>query len=142
MSRAVSVTLDYVIMLGISTIAIAGLVTGAGAVLDDHSQATAQTELEAIGETLAAEIESLDRAESVGTVDAEYDLKFPRSVAGSGYSISLQADEQTLELRTQAPPAESRIELSIDRLSIETTTISGGSLRLVVRDNTLTMEKQ
>lgn len=112
-NRSVSVTVSYVIQIGISTVLLAGLLIGAGSLIDRQTTGVATTELEVNGNRLAGDLTATDRLAAVtygtnstanvtdpanATVSVDVDL--PRSIAGNPYRIEV---------------TESSIVLTVDR---------------------------
>lgn len=100
--RSVSVTVSYVIQIGISTVLLAGLLIGAGSLIDRQTAEVTTTELEVNGNRLAGDLAATDRLAAVAygtnstanvtdpanaTVSVDVDL--PRSIAGNPYRIEV-----------------------------------------------------
>jgi len=86
-----STPLSHVLSVGITTILIVGLVSGAAGLLDTHAERTARGELDTIGNRLASE---LDRADTLGQGGDNVMLTstHPQSIAGSTYTAQLRHD--------------------------------------------------
>ena len=59
--RAVSATLGYVLVIGITTILISGLFLAAGGFVENQHERAIRAELEVVGNRLAADIAAVDR---------------------------------------------------------------------------------
>ncbi|KAB1196618.1 MULTISPECIES: hypothetical protein [Haloferax] len=116
--RAVSTTLGFVLTLSITTILISGIMVGAGGYVSTEHERVTETELEVVGQRLAANIESVDRVasssgdETVRTVSTR--LELPNRVAGTTYRISVDPASSELVLRSVDP------EVTV-RIAVETT---------------------
>ncbi|WP_138005352.1 DUF7266 family protein [Halalkalirubrum salinum] len=111
--RAVSVTVSYVIQIGISTVLLTGLLIGAGSLIDRQTTGVATTELEVNGNRLAGDLMAADRLGAVaygtnttatvtdpGATTVRVNVDLPRSIAGEPYRIEV---------------TETAIVLSVDR---------------------------
>ncbi len=87
-TRGMSTPLSHVLSVGITTILIVGLMSGASGFLDDQSERTARQELNTIGTRLAGE---LDEADTLGRQADNVTLTstHPDRVAGSTYTATL-----------------------------------------------------
>jgi hypothetical protein len=106
-TRAVSTTLGYVLTLSITTILISGVMVAAGGFVATEHERVAQTELEVIGQRLAANLEAADRV-ATSSSDAtattvETRLELPNRVAGSTYRIRVDNSSNELVLRSVDP---------------------------------------
>lgn len=86
--RGVSVALSHVLTLGITAVLVAGLLMGASAMLDGQSERGAERSLETIGERLASEVASVDRAARGGPETVRLRVDHPSEVSGTGYSVT------------------------------------------------------
>ena len=84
-----STPLSHVLSVGITTILIVGLMTGASGFLEDQSERTARQELETIGNRLAGD---LDRVDTLGREGDNVTLtsRHADKVAGSTYTVRLR----------------------------------------------------
>ncbi|WP_416839344.1 hypothetical protein [Haloferax sp. DFSO52] len=105
--RAVSTTLGFVLTLSITTILISGIMAGAGGYVATEHERVTETELEVVGQRLAANLESVDRMasssddETVERVSTR--LELPNRVAGTTYRISVESGSNQLVLRSVDP---------------------------------------
>ena len=111
--RAVSITVNYVIVLGITAVLISGLLVGAGGYVQEQRENVVHEELSVVAEQVAAGIDDADRLARAHersvvtdsrTVRVGVDL--PNRVAGESYRI---------EVRNAPVPAEqpARQELTL-----------------------------
>lgn len=87
--RGVSITVTHVMTIGITTVLIAGLLLGAGNMLEDQRTSTGDRELRSIGDRVATElVTAADRGERT---NARVDIRSrqPGSSVGGGYQIDL-----------------------------------------------------
>lgn len=84
--RGVSIAVTHVLTIGITTVLIAGLLIGAGSLLDSERERGARESLETIGERLSSEMASVDRLAENDTTVKLY-VEHPRTVSGSRYTI-------------------------------------------------------
>ncbi|WP_411968325.1 hypothetical protein [Haloferax sp. YSSS75] len=123
-TRAVSTTLGYVLTLSITTILISGIMVGAGGYISAEHERVTETELEVVGQRLAANIEAVDRIasssddETTSTVSSR--LELPNRVAGTTYRINVESDE--LVLRSVDPEVTVRVSVQTE------TTLDSGSV--------------
>lgn len=89
--RGISPVLAYVLTLGITTLLVAGLFLSAGNFVGDQNDRAMRSELDVIGNRLAADIAAVDRlalaAGSTGEAELQTDL--PVRAAGQQYEISI-----------------------------------------------------
>jgi len=88
--RAVSITVTHVMTIGITTILIAGLMLGAGNMLEDQRTSTGDRELLSIGDRIATEL--VTAADSGNRTNASVSIRSrqPRSSIGGGYQVQLR----------------------------------------------------
>ncbi|GAB3681141.1 hypothetical protein GCM10028857_04910 [Salinarchaeum chitinilyticum] len=87
--RGVSITVTHVMTIGITTILIAGLLLGAGNMLEDQRTNTGDRELRSIGDRVATElVTAADRGERT---NATFEVRSsqPGSSVGGGYRVHL-----------------------------------------------------
>ncbi|KTG10004.1 hypothetical protein AUR64_10390 [Haloprofundus marisrubri] len=87
--RGVSVTVNYVLALGILAILVSGLMVGAGGYLDDQRRATTHDELETIGNRLAAQVAQTDSL-SRGGGEMSVHVERQQRVASGNYRVELR----------------------------------------------------
>jgi len=90
-TRAVSITLNYSIAIGITTLLTAGLIIGAAGLIESQQQRVARQQADEIGADLLSQIDQLDRInESTDSSETTVQLEYPSTLAGSSYTISFQ----------------------------------------------------
>lgn len=85
--RGVSIAVNHVMTIAITTVLVVGLLAGAGAVLDGERERSAEQSLETIGERLAADVASVDRLAKDDPERVTINADHPRTVSGSSYTI-------------------------------------------------------
>lgn len=131
-SRGVSTALGYVLNLGVATLLVTVLLLSAGTLVEDQRDRAAETELDVVGERLAADLAAADRLARTNdptTVRVEADV--PVRVAGSYYAVRvnesgngdlvLEAEQTAVQV---VVPFESTTE-------VESSTVDGGDLAVV-----------
>ncbi|MFC7057449.1 DUF7266 family protein [Halovenus salina] len=95
-NRSVSIALNYVLVLGISTVLIAGLLVAGTTFVEDNRERVIDSELTVIGNHIAGNIEQVDRfvdasrANNGTTPHVAYiNQSFKQQVTGSTYSIAV-----------------------------------------------------
>jgi hypothetical protein len=89
-SRGVSTALGYVLNLGVAAILVTTLMLSAGTLVDDQRRVAVETELEVVGERVAADLASADRlarASDGGSV--RYVVDVPTRVAGTTFEVQV-----------------------------------------------------
>jgi hypothetical protein len=140
--RSQALALDYVLGLGIAMILTVGLLVAGGGFMSEQRDAAAQTQLEVVGQQVAAQIEAADRlvaaAGSAGTVRLERAV--PETIAGSEYRISLvETADPYLELRTTPRNTTARIEFT-NVTSMTDGSVGGGPVAVSYTNGSLTLE--
>lgn len=131
--RAVSVTVNYVMTITIATLLLSGLVVAAGGLVGSQSERAIESELDVLGQQLAADVESADRLVTVAegnTAEVRIESTLPTQVAGTGYTIDATGD--TIELRTTDPEVSVGVPviLSEDMEVVTERTIRGNDVRI------------
>lgn len=134
--RATTVTVSYVITLGISAVLISGLVMAGGNVLEDQREEASRTGLRVIGQQLASDIATVDRLVAAGSdVDARLVSDLPARVAGESYVVEIRPHPTLSNVAVITLTArESGVVVEVNvrhRTPIRTPTrVSGGQLVL------------
>lgn len=131
--RAVSVTVNYVLGLAIATVLLSGIMFVAGGVVDDRLNATIRTELEVIGERMAANVMTADRLVAAGGTTVNVSARAPGSVAGAQYTVHVNASasDARLTLETNDPPVSVEVPFT-NTTAVGNTTVGGGDLRITL----------
>lgn len=129
--RAVSVTVNYVLSLAITTLLISGLLMATGDIVGDRRESVVRGELEVVGERVSAGIESADRLARTGATEVILEVSAPRRVGGESYSISVDGSSQVVTLETEDPAVAVTIPFR-NRTDVETVTVNGGNVEVVL----------
>jgi len=128
--RGVSTALGYVLGLAIVAALATGLFIASGEIVSDEREQAIRSELQVLGNQLAADVASVDRVvrstDDDGPAGLTEDL--PDSVAGSSYRIRLANDgapPATLELTTEDPDVSVEVDV-MNGTAVGTSVVSGG----------------
>lgn len=140
-SRGVSTTLGYVLNLGVAAILVTALMLSAGTLVDNQREQAVETELEVIGERVAADLGAADRlarASDGGSV--RYVVEVPDRVAGTTYDVQVnESGDDHIVLVSDRP----RVRVSVpydSETPVTNATQSGGQFAVVYEADTLEVE--
>ncbi|MCO8267657.1 DUF7266 family protein [Haloferax prahovense] len=103
--RGVSTALGYVLTLSITVVLISGLLVAAGGFVSDERERVTETELDVVGNRLAAGIESVDRIGAApGESRVEATVRLPPRVAGTTYTIEVVSGSPNELVLTSTDP--------------------------------------
>lgn len=133
--RSVSVALNYVLVLGITTILITGLLVAGGNFVGDNRERVIESELTVIGNHVAGNLEQVDRLANAskenlgeGPEVAYINQSFQRQVTGSTYSIEvLDGSSTQVVLRAVDPEVTVRVNATV-RNDVRSSTVGSGSI--------------
>jgi|GEM_PF-2825439 hypothetical protein len=92
-TRAVSITLNYTIAIGITTLLTAGLIISAGGLLESQQERVARQQADEIGADLLSQADKLDRInDSTERSETTVQLEYPSTLGGGAYTISFEPD--------------------------------------------------
>lgn len=134
--RGVSVMVNYVLGLAILTLLISGLLIATGDVIGDRREAIVRGELEVVGERVSAGLATADRLSRSGAEQVSLDVSAPRRVAGTAYTIEIDAARQVVVLETSDPAVTVDVTFR-NRTAVETTNVTGGDVEIVLSDGNL-----
>lgn len=134
--RAVSVTVNYVMTLTIATLLLSGLVVSAGGLIESESERAIESELEVLGQQLAADVESagrlavIDEGPDTEVEKVEIETRLPERVAGTGYMIDIEKEQKVIQLRSTDPEIDVQVRFTLPgELTAETEqTVRGGNV--------------
>jgi hypothetical protein len=144
--RAVSPALNYTIILGITAILVVGLLTAGGNFVESQRNSVVDSELDVIGERLAADIATADRLVRAGDASPTVNLtaQLPDAVSGQPYTITLLTSNGTTSVELTSPSLDRRITAHVaNTTAVAPASVTGGTVeiyydpnpgRLVVRD--------
>lgn len=134
--RGVSVALDYIMLLMIATVMLAGVVAVAGSLIDDQVERGVENEMEVTGESLAADIQEVERlanATDTQNTTIELTVSLPSHVSGEAYTIGIDNGD-TLVLESTGTDIRVKVPVAAERLVGDSDAIPGGDIRLKVVD--------
>ncbi|WP_256287780.1 DUF7266 family protein [Halobellus inordinatus] len=130
--RAVSITVNYVIALGITAVLISGLLVGAGGYVENQREQVVREELDVVAEQLAAGIADADRlSESQArSRSVRVGVDLPERVAGESYRIYVRgvSDPADQPARHELTLRPSRSDVSATLTVSTTVGIEDGSV--------------
>ena len=126
-NSAVSITLNYVLVLGISVVLVSGLLLAGGNFVEDQRERVIESELTVIGHHIAGDLEQVDRMVQAGenTERAKIDQSFQLTVSGTGYDVTLEENPDRVVLTSVSPEVTVEVFLNVK------TEIDPGDDRLV-----------
>jgi hypothetical protein len=142
-ARSQALALDYVIGLGVALVLTMGLLVAAGGFIGDQREAAARSQLEVVGQQVAADVESADRlAAAVGTAGTvRIDRVLPGTIAGSLYRIELvESADPTLELRTVRTNTTATVEFT-NTTAVTASDVGGGRIAINYTADAIRLEE-
>lgn len=125
-NRGVSRVLSYSLVLTISTVLVAGLLIAGSTFVGDQRGHVVDSELEVIGERLAADISTADRLVRMGDGPRTVRLtaRVPASVGGSNYDVNVLASGGDASLRIEATSLDRSVTVPLSN----TTDVAPGTV--------------
>jgi hypothetical protein len=121
--RSVSIVLNYVLVLAISSVLVTGLLVAGGSFVENNRERVIDSEMKVIGNHIAGNLEQVDRLVTAshdnlnGTGDepeAYINQTFQEDVTGSAYAITLEDGKPPqLVLRSFEPEITVRVNVSV-----------------------------
>lgn len=137
-NRGVSAVLGYVMMLGITTLLITGLLFAAGTFVENQQDRAIRAEFEVIGNRIAADVAAVDRLALASDGDGQIELsvELPPRVAGQPYRINTSdagADNvSVITLTTTSGGPEEQVEVRVKSSTpLAEGMVTGGDVRVV-----------
>lgn len=127
--RGVSITLNYILALGISTVLVTGLIVAGGSFVQDQRERVIEGELEIVGQHVASNLETVDRyvRASNGSLDAAHvNQSFQSHVTGATYRILLEKNPDQVVVTTGRPDVTVRVNVTVDNTIDDTAFADGG----------------
>lgn len=137
--RGISVTLDYILMLMIATILLAGIVAVSGSLIDGQVDQGIDSELRTAGETLAVELQEVQRLVSASddeTTIVSHTPTLPTHVSGHTYTIAID-DGSTILLEADRPGTTVRVSTAASDLQPTDEPVRAGDVRIAVTGGTI-----
>ena len=144
--RAVSVTLNYTLTLGISAILVVGLLTAGGNFVESQRNSVVDSELDVIGERLASDIATADRLVRIGdgTPTVNVTAQLPDAVSGQSYNVAVVTSNGNASVELTSPSLDRSVTANIaNTTAVAPSSVTGGTVeiyydpssgQLVVRD--------
>lgn len=141
--RGVSVALDYIILLMIATVMLAGVVAVSASLIDSQVDRGVENELKITGESLAGEVqevEGLANATDTNETTIERTVELPDHVGGTAYRIEIVDDGGTIELSATGSDHTVTVPVAAQRLAPTDDAIPGGTVRIELTEDDGTIE--
>lgn len=129
--RGVSVTLNYVLSLAITTLLVSGLLLATGNVVDDRRESVIRSELQVVGEQVAASLMTADRLALTTSGTVVVEASAPAEVGGEGYQIQLNGSSQEVVLETTEPAVTVTVPFE-NETDVSTSRANGGDVEIVL----------
>ena len=133
MTRATSVTLSYVLMFGIATVLVTGLIIAGGGFVEDQREKVIRQEMSVIGNHLAGNLEQADRltqASDSSDPVVYINESFQNQVTGSTYNIELvDGNPPQLVLNSTRPSVSVRVNATVSS-DVANSQASGGTVSI------------
>ncbi|MEF8772012.1 DUF7266 family protein [Halodesulfurarchaeum sp.] len=137
-NRGVSTVVGYVLNLGIATILVTGLLVSGGGLVDDQRERTARSQMDVIGNRIAADLETADRLLRTGNGSVTVRSDLPPTVVGSQYQVDVVASNGTAILRVETTrPSVIRTVPVRNVTPVQPVSITGGDLIIDGRNGSL-----
>lgn len=139
--RAAVPVIAYVLVLAVASVLVAAIVTAGGGFVSDQRETGARSQLNVLGQQVAADVATADRL--VRTTDSpavSLERRLPRQVVRSAYTIRLvSGSPPTLELSTTDPDVTVTIDILVGT-PVDDSVASGGTVRVVFNASTSELE--
>jgi len=133
-SRGVSVTLNYVLVLAISSVLVTGLIIAGGTFVGDQRERVIEGELRIIGHHVAGNMEQVDRLVRADGADdpgeAHINQTFQQDVTGTSYGVRLVEKGGTPQvvLNASQPAVSVRVNASVETDVATDSFATGGTI--------------
>ena len=143
--RAVSTVVGFVLILGVASLLVTGLLVATGDFMDNQRQETIRDEMEVLGQQIAADIAASDRMVRAGGETARIERPLPERITGVTYQITVTPGAgglTTIRLSTQDPSVSAEVSVRTTTPVASTTTVNGGDVAIVYDAATGQLEVQ
>lgn len=145
--RGTSITVTHVLVLAITTLLVAGILTAASGLIDGQRDRAATEQVEIVGERLVTELERTDQLANA-TPNATVTLRtdHPERIVGSQYRLYLTttpgvcSTRVCLVLNVSDPEVRRTIPWS-NRTRVVAASVRGGDVNVVYNGTALTLER-
>lgn len=129
-SRGVSITLNYVLALGISSILVTGLLIAGGGFVEDTRQRVVYSEMSVIGNHVAGNLEQADRLARASSGDATVQINetFQPQVTGSPYFVRLDNGSKQVVVNATELDVSVRINTTVQTALDDSAFAGGGTI--------------
>jgi len=136
-SRGVSITLNYTLAIGITTLLTTGLIIGAGGLLESQEKRVARQQADEIGADILSQADRLDQLQdTTGQSETTVQLEYPARLVGRSYTVSFEQQAArfdgfswTLRIESQALTEDAAYPVP-QSISVVESSASGGSPEL------------
>jgi len=132
--RAVSTVVGFVLILGVASLLVTGLLVATGDFVDNQRQETIRDEMEVLGQQLAADIAASDRMVRAGGTTVRTERPLPERITGVTYQINVTSSGgglTTIQLSTQDPSVSAEVSVRTTTPVASGTTVNGGDVEIV-----------
>ena len=132
-NRGVSTVVGFVLILGVASLLVTGLLVATGDFVDNQRQETIRDEMEVLGQQIAADIAASDRMVRAGGETARIERPLPERITGVTYQITVTSSGgvTTIQLSTQNPSVSAEVAVRTMTPVASTTTVNGGDVAIV-----------
>lgn len=128
-NRGTSAVVSYVYALVITSVLVSSLLMAGSGLVEDERREVVRSELEVLGQSLAADVEGADRlAGTEGTEAVAVRTALPRRVGGVNYAVAVnQTGNGRVRLETTDPDVTVIVPVVTDA-PLSSTTVRGGDV--------------
>jgi len=129
--RGVSRVLGYSLTITISTILVAGLLIAGGNFVDDQRSDVVRSEMEVVGQRIAADIGAADRLVRLGSghSSVQIDSHVPERIAGTRYDVRVRASDGNATLVLSSGALDQTIEVPVSNTTaVKPSRATGGDI--------------
>lgn len=130
-TRAVSVTVNYVLAVAIATVLLTSLLVAAGDAVSGRQEAIARGEAATVTERVVTGLQAADRLATAGGDTVDLELALPDRIAGESYTIAVTSDASgtTVVVRALDGAVSQRTPV-VTTTAVSETTLAGGEVRI------------
>jgi len=132
--RGTSITLNYILVLAISSVLVTGLIIAGGSFVEEQRETVIEGELRIIGNHLAGNLEQVDRyveaSQGGAPGEAYINQTFQQDVTGSTYQVTLDDSGATPQVVLSATDVDVtvRVNASVDQSVDDDSFANGGAV--------------
>ena len=141
--RAVSVTLEYILMLMMGTVILTSVVFISAELVDGQLNHGTQDELSVSAERLAADLESAERLSERGKGgNVILNAHLPQQVGTSTYGITIDPHGEAVVLTSNNPEHEATVPVDLDIWPGQAIDLRGGPVQIHIENGELDVKEQ